>query len=328
MPQPDGTVSRIRGFIEAIQIYLPMDRIVSFDAHPVLRPIEHDSERDLLVHALNQVKAATEQLPRELKLDLTAGQSGPIGLPATQSDVLEQQGFQYHPPAFPAPQPPSDIRFVIANQPESKKALQYEIQKANIYLSQVATRSYVVERYFSIRENRPLGVSENSVGSHGGADAPADQPVKAEAIQAAAVNEQQPDELNQFMSAERNQIVQDMATVLASINQLHMEANGSSLISKIRQVASTLVGTGHSAPREGAGEDTNDVGTTDRPGGPAAEYLNLFVNVLVRLEKTAGTNSERRDFMSTEEEEQELRDWAELKGYRQQYLQSGGLLPA
>ena len=53
-----------------------------------------------------------------------------------------------------------------ANQSaDEKRKTQYEIQKANIYISQLATRSYITERYFSMRDIHSNMESQNQQGS-------------------------------------------------------------------------------------------------------------------------------------------------------------------
>lgn len=113
-----------------------------------------------------------------------------------------------------------------------------------------------------------------------------------------------------MMVNEREVIVQNLVTVLASISQRNMEPNGCSLINKIRQVASTLVD--NNAERKGAA------------AAKAEEYLNGFLNILMKLEKIGA--APKMETMTPQDEEEELRNWSSLKDYQVQFIQNGGFL--
>ena len=78
---------------------------------------------------------------------------------------------------------------------------------------------------------------------------------------------------------------------------------------KIRSIASTLL----DAP--------------DRRKGPfalqAQEYLSAFLKTLMRLERVSPANSESSQ---PEDDEAELRNWANLREYQMKFAQQGGLL--
>jgi len=110
---------------------------------------------------------------------------------------------------------------------------------------------------------------------------------------------------------EREDIVKDLLHVLRSISQINMEPNGGSFINKIRQIASTLLDTPHNRK------------------GPLAvkaeEYLGRFLDILMRLERISpNTCSENGDLAAGEEEE--LRNWADIREYQMKFAQSGGFL--
>ncbi|KAL2163795.1 hypothetical protein VTH06DRAFT_5854 [Thermothelomyces fergusii] len=75
-----------------------------------------------------------------------------------QQQQKQQQQQQQQPPPQQQQQQPqqqqptADYRHKPGAQPERRRLLQYEIQKANIYASQIATRSYYVERYLNLRD--------------------------------------------------------------------------------------------------------------------------------------------------------------------------------
>ncbi|KAK7953847.1 Fungal transcriptional regulatory protein [Apiospora saccharicola] len=223
LPQPEGTMSLITGFNRNINTYLSMNELIGID----------------MCYGQGYYRST----PPELQVD-TAN-------PQAERNVafLDESGFQYCPPAFPATQPAHDVRHAFAEQPSRRRKLQLEIQKANIYASQLATRSYYVERYLNLRDTHRAQshVSERSEG-----DAK--------------------DEVDLMITNERELIVQHLLTVLTTITQRNMEPNGASLVNKIRQVASTLL---------------NDAPERKGPMAmKAEEYLSKFLDIMMKLEKT------------------------------------------
>ena len=78
---------------------------------------------------------------------------------------------------------------------------------------------------------------------------------------------------------------------------------------KIRSIASTLL----DAPDQRKGELATE----------AQDYLSEFLKILVRLERVSPANS---DPDQPDDEEAELRTWADLREYQLKFAQQGGLL--
>ena len=78
---------------------------------------------------------------------------------------------------------------------------------------------------------------------------------------------------------------------------------------KIRSIASTLL----DMPNERKGQLATE----------AEEYLGAFLKTLVRLERVSPANS---DPDGPEDEETELRNWADLREYQMRFAQQGGML--
>ncbi|KAI1494229.1 hypothetical protein F5X96DRAFT_676539 [Biscogniauxia mediterranea] len=276
-PQPEGTISLITGFNKNAQTYMTMNELTGVDMCYGMNFFDWGAQKNILSNALANVKRHADDLPPELQIKVEPAQGNMAG--------LDNAGLQYYPPAFPNAQPANDMRRAFAEEPLRRRQLQLEIQKANIYVSQLATRSYFVERYLSLRDihRSQSNFAENS-----------DDEVK--------------DERDAMLLDERELIVQNLLTVLASISQRNMEPNGQSVINKIRQVASTLL---------------ND--TPERKGpvtAKAEEYLNQFLEILMKLEKSgAGRGT---DTMTSQDEEEELQHWVNLRDYQVQFLASGG----
>ncbi|KAK0713496.1 hypothetical protein B0T26DRAFT_833070 [Lasiosphaeria miniovina] len=316
--QPEGVVSLLTGFNQGIKIYMTMNGLVSIELSYGISTLPFHDQKVMLDECLQAVKQVMDDLPRELTIDLNNALPC-LGLedlpPAIPPDgIFDEHGFQYCPPAYPAHQPPTDIRHAIENNPEHRRLLQYEIQKANIYVSQLATRSYYVERYLNLRdvhrENTRVQTQQaiaSDNGLDGSSNGVSSKSLAAAALQAAA------DSIDTNMSAERELIVQNLLTVLTSISQRNMEPNGGSLINKIRQVASTLI---------------NDAPERKGPVAVKAEEpLSRFVDILMRLEKTGpGNLVAGGGTMTPQDEEQELRNWADLREHQIRFYQGGGYL--
>lgn len=79
---------------------------------------------------------------------------------------------------------------------------------------------------------------------------------------------------------------------------------------KIRSIASTLL----QAPEERKGQLAVQ----------AQEYLGAFLKIIMRLERVSPANS--NDMDQPDDEDAELRVWADLREYQQKFAQHGGIL--
>lgn len=284
--QAEGSVTLLTGFRFGIDIYTTMNGVVSLELAYGMSTLPWADQRLLLRDGLLAAKSIIDNLPPELQLGHPADESNPLA-------AMEESGLQYVPPVWPNTQPPHDVRNIIKNQPMRRRQLQYEIQKANIFVSQLATRSYFVELYFNLRD---VHLSEQQQSLE----------VENTSEEEKAIQDADDKEILEFMSAEREIIVQNLLTVLGSISQRNLEPNGGSLINKIRQVASTLL---NDAPER---------------KGPFAikseEALAQLLDILVKLEKTGPVG----ETMTAEDEEDELRHWADLREYQLRFAANGG----
>ncbi|KAK1752897.1 hypothetical protein QBC47DRAFT_387331 [Echria macrotheca] len=291
--QPEGTVSLLTGFVQCIRIYMTMNTIASLELSYGFTTVPFQDQKTMLSTCLQTVRQVVENMPPELTLP---GLQGMGDFSMAEGDLFGHQ-FQYYPPTYPAHQSDSD-RHVMEAHPEQRRLLQYEIQKANVYASALATRSYFVERYFNLRDAHRTQAAQAYAQENGSTKNPAEQP----------------DAIDHAMNAERELIVQNLVTVLTSISQRNLEPNGASLINKIRQVASTLV---------------NDAPERKGPKAvKAEELLSRFVDILMRLEKGSGgaVTAAGAGTGDLQDEEQELRSWADLREHQMRFFQSGGFI--
>ncbi|KXJ90157.1 hypothetical protein Micbo1qcDRAFT_149003 [Microdochium bolleyi] len=283
LPQPDGLLPLIAGFNRNIRVYTTMNELVGVDMCYGINFFDWSAQKNILFNGLAAVKGSTEDLPPELQVKIEQGQ-------IQDSLGFDKSDLQYHPPAFPLSQPANDVRHAFSQHPMRRRQLQFEIQKANIYASQLATRSYFVERYLNLRDARRAQLNYADSGDH-------------------HQHDEEVDDRDSQVMQERELIVQNLLTVLASINQRNIEPNGGSLVNKIRQVASTLL---NDAP--------------ERKGTMATkveDYLGRFLEILTKLEKTGAPSN--TGSMTPQDEEQELQHWASLRDIQIQLADSGQL---
>lgn len=310
LPQPEGTVSVLTSFVKCIQIYQTMDDLVRIELLQGISACTWEQQKKCLHDSLVKVKSIEQYLPRVLRLDMsnTAPKNVPLA-PPVQGSSNGTSAYQYVPPAYPNTQPNNDVRHLVAANGADKRYLQNEIQKANTYASLLSTRSHYVERYLSLRDvhrnikrAEQARAAEPSIIYRTASDTSSS--LAAAAIRAVAER----DEIDDMFLAEREEIVHNFFTVVTSIEQRNMEPNGGSLIGKIRQVAGTLLGD--PVDRKGRYELQNE------------EYLRVFLEILTRLEKTGtGTTltpgGQASGIMTPDDEEQELRNWADLREQQQ-----------
>lgn len=308
LPQPDGTVSVLTGFVKCIQVYQTMDDLVRIELSHGISAYTWDQQKQYLHSALVQVRQVAQSLPPELKVDMTRLSAEKFPLTSPAEDGTNISTYQYVPAAYPNTQPTHDVRHLFAQDASKKRKVQYEIQKANVYASLLGTRSHYVERYLSLRDvhlaNQRAKAQADASGNivyRTAADFSSSS-LAAAAVQAAA--EQANDSVDDMFLNEREEIVENLFSVLISIDQCNMEPNGGSIIGKIRQVACTLLSD--RPDRKGQYELRNE------------EYLKAFLDILTKLEKT-GTGAaptpvgQDTGTITPQDEEQELRNWADLR---------------
>ncbi|KAM0324629.1 hypothetical protein ACHAQA_008019 [Verticillium albo-atrum] len=290
----NNNVTLLTGFRFGVEIYTTMNAIVSVELVYGMSTLPWPDQRAMLRDALVAAKNIIDRLPSELRLTSQVDQPGFGG-------GFDDGHLQYMPPAYPNSQPANDIRNVIKSNTQRRRHLQYDIQKANILISQLATRSYFVELYFNLRDvylsdpNRSV-IDESTIEGKAAKEA---EDMEAERI-------------FELMTAERELIVQDLLHVLGSIPQRNMEPNGGSLINKVRQVASTLL---------------NDAPERKGPVAVKSEAaLTRLIDILIKLEGLgpghAGNSHEPN--MTPQDEEDEMRLWSSLRDYQLQFADQTG----
>lgn len=291
LQQPEIVVSELTGFNANVRVYTTYNDLATIELlHGVDELADWNRQKRTLENSLQAVKRALERLPSELLLNFQPLDSH-----------IDDQKYPNVAPSLSGPEEVDkyarygfDNRPIDYNRANELRRIQYEIQKANIYASQLGTRSYLVEKYWTLLDAHNRNKSTPSSPGHIG-------PFLDKHTQSF----NQPDMTEQDMANEREEIVKNFLVVLFSINQINMEPNGISFISKVRQIASTLL----DRPRTLKG--TLAV--------RAEEYLRSFLDMLMKLERgdSSGEGVEA-------DEEAELRHWADLRQYQARFAETGG----
>ena len=336
--QPPGLISEIVGFNANVRVFCSYNALSAMElAYGVDEIFDWTRQKRILESCLRGVKTALDTVPQELMLR-PGSRTGSFGSGTYDQDgvyrpqVGDLQGSQIYPE-------------MNGDAIAARRRIQCEIQKANIYASQLGTRSHIVEKYWNLCEahHRHKAATGASPGPPGTA------PTQADATLQAGGGEY--DLSEQDFAAERESTVKDLLSVLGTIKQVDIEPNGASFVSppsslstlhshgvsalfptaqltthpqinKIRQIASTLL----DAPR------TRKSQLSLR----AEEYLGAFLNVLMKLERVipgspgvgmgGGQGLGNVVLGSEEDEDAELRHWADLTDYQGRFAKAGGVL--
>ncbi|KAH8812517.1 hypothetical protein F5884DRAFT_785662 [Xylogone sp. PMI_703] len=331
-PQPPGLISKLTGYNLGIQIYMTCTPLATMElAYGIDEVFDWNRQMRVLGDCLRAVQRTLDAIPEELMLQ-PGSQPGEFAQTSDRARIY---------PEFSA----GDDKKWIPNTMESRLKIQYEIQKANIYASQLGTRSYIVEKYWNFLEVRKRDEMNGGRigGSNGQVTSPGLMSSSLDDLASRSASDNY-EAIETMITNERENIVKDLLAVLGSISQVNMEPNGASFINKIRQIASTLIDTPQNRK------------------GPLAmkadEYLGRFLEVLMRLERvtpmgrktsTAGSTAEGTNLASNtnnanantfvtdakflfhegdpdEVDEEELNSWADLREQQNRFAQMGGFL--
>jgi hypothetical protein len=192
--QPAHTVSRLVGFNANVRVYSSYNPISAWEtAFGAGQIFDWDRQRVVIYECLQKSKLALANVPKELSLYTMEGAN------------LDQE---------------EDVKMAVDHydsEAQGRRHVQYEIQKANIYASQLATRSYLVEKYWSLHSawkmyhpqpHQPTPITSPS-GNEGSDSA---------------------DHINNIMVDERRLVIRDLFVLLQSVNEINMEPNGASVV--------------------------------------------------------------------------------------------------
>ncbi|KAF6234295.1 hypothetical protein HO173_007717 [Letharia columbiana] len=293
--QPPGLVPVITGFNANIRVLSTYNDLAAMElVRGVDNVVDWERQKRALEESLQSVKRMLDGLPGELVLSFRA--------PSPRSRE----------PKYPSPNPESTVGQELAqyatngfdntridfNRPEERRRIQYEIQKANIYTTQLATRLHLVEKYWNLYD------AYNLKKSGGGSSDRASSP----GMIAPILDKYDPSThfstTEQDLAAEREDIVKTFLILLGQINEINTEALGNSFISEINRIARVLL----DAPLVRKGNLAQGSET----------YVRASLAVLEKLDLASPTG----DWLTDEDEVPQL--WATLRGYQASFAQSGG----
>lgn len=228
--QPTGRVSRLVGFNANVRVYSSYNSLLAWEtAFGSGQIFNWEHQRASLWDCLQKAKTALLEVPVELSL------YHPKQAPPRFSGMGEDGSvFDY---------PDDHIN-------QEKRAIQYEIQKANIYASQLCTRSWLVEKYWNLFETYlKYGEAENStatsismVKSEGSLDT-RPEPISEgiSELPTRLTSHAQSDYIGRMMALERKAVIKDLFVLLRTVNELNMEPNGASIVCFILCTSTLLV---------------------------------------------------------------------------------------
>lgn len=262
--QPTGKVSKITGFNYNVRIYRAFHHLTAIEmAVGTDTLFDWDRQRAAIRTALREVKAITKNVPQELALE----KREEYGEWPPRSSDISQYSHLFNGRRNPAA---DQVGLLPADDPNRtspypRQVVAYEMQKANIYGTQLATRSYLVERFWNLYElhEKQRSAISSPQGPHGEVkNQPYSSPTVAFLATGLETRFQPPrsahtpseshgvDDGEQMMAVEREDIVRDMAKLLRTINQVNMEPNGHSFVSIYRPLYAQIL-TSISVTRSG-----------------------------------------------------------------------------
>lgn len=219
--QKEGVVPLLSGFLANVRVYSSYEPLVTAEmAYGAGEIFDWERQKRLLDQSLRNCKSVLENLPPELTVWAAGNQ------PTQPSQSYYPPVPDYMGPRDPALPSPYDTHTSL----EEIRKMQYEIQKANIYVSQLCTRSYIVEKFFNMSEAQKRIQAQQGVSNSPG--------VVATGLDSMLQQSPSSDErMEEDMNKERESIIKDLLFVLQNINQVNMEPNGDSIVSLFASIA-------------------------------------------------------------------------------------------
>lgn len=293
--QPPGLIPTTAGFNASVRVLSTYNDLAAMEfVGGVDNVVDWERQKKVLDASLQSVKRVLDGLPNELVISFQAPP-------------------QSREPKYPSPNPEASVAQELAhyamhgfssaridfNRPEERRRIQYEIQKANIYTNQLATRLYIVEKYWDLYD--AYNISKSGCGTSDRASSPG--------VIAPILDKYDPSNhfstTEQDLAAEREDVVKTFLILLGQIDSVNTEPLGNSFISLINRVARVLL----DAPLSRKGDLAQRSET----------YLRASLSVLEKLDMVSPTG----DWPTDEEEVPRL--WATLGGYQNSFAQSGAL---
>ena len=319
VPQPQGVISMMKGFNNKIKIYSAYDSLATLElAYGVDQIVDWNLQKQMLEHSLYVLKQVMKDLPLELTLE-------------SEYRLGNEHDHEYPSLIRPENYENDDLEGVDLE----RKRIQLEIQKVKIHAHQLATRTYLVEKYWNLHDvhKRQRSVTVSASNSPG---------IFARNLDNLTSNHHGYDNDNvkstrHDMEIEREDVVKDLVYLLTTINPIDMKLNGASFvcvqlsrpsrylsmitsmpmltyplqINQIRQIAAPLL----NAPHTRKGPYALRAGT----------YISAVLSVLTeveRLSSAADGDDEYETMAEGDEHEARQGYWAELTALKARWVDS------
>lgn len=275
--QPVDMPSRLAGFCALIRLCMVWDPLVALENHYNLdRATALPYQTEVLTNGLGRMKEIHAQLPDSLT-------TWPVPNSHSPSVATPSSTYSTHVARTSTSPMASSIL-----DPLLRLETANEVQKANIEITYLSTRSYFVERYYSLLERQQT-----------------DHVHDIEACN--------------WIRGERESIARELLHCTNSVSPIHLEANGGNIAFKIRQIITTLLPDQNDSQKHGMKDDVRLAGDSR-----LAKYLSKFVYILSALERGMNGPMTSPAAEMDQAEEEDLRKWASLREHQREYAKASG----
>jgi len=149
--QPHDVVSKMAGFNANARIYLTHNPLVAMESSYAIDSIfDREKQKRVLMDCYSRVKHALDDTPAPLLVWPIYTSRSPSSTSAkTEVNISTPQEYHSHPTA---PQAHMIFQSALQNSAEECRQIAYEIQKANIHISALSSRSFFLEKYWVLCE--------------------------------------------------------------------------------------------------------------------------------------------------------------------------------
>ncbi|KAL8755358.1 MAG: hypothetical protein Q9199_003708 [Rusavskia elegans] len=278
-PMPEGEISKLAGFNAIMQVYKACADVSAMDVvYGGSQPSDWPHQKMILLRSLESIEGVSGIVPSIFLFRNKAFSNEAARQP---NYPLPTQGYLGHGVLVP----------FQTDGPNEQKKTAIEIQKANLYSAQLATRSYLLQKYLILsdefRANNNPTASPMESGEIAGADDPP-----------AGQNEATSDD---EWTRGRDSLLKDMLNLLQNLDLTYIEPNGLSFTNRVNQARLTLEAT----PSERKSDFHRRV----------EKYLQRLVDFLVNTQRVGPGTAD-----GIGEEELRARQWAEILQPMKSYL--------
>ncbi|KAL8783110.1 MAG: hypothetical protein Q9213_004867 [Squamulea squamosa] len=278
-PMPEGEVSISAGFNGIMQVYKACTDVSAMDVvYGSNELFDWPKQKATLVRSLNSVEGIPGMVPSLFS----------IGSKPSSNDAAQQQNYPLPAPGY------MGLGVLVPFQsdgPNERKKIAIEIQKANLYGAQLATRSYLLQKYLILRDTFEATNDSSNPQTENGESARTNVP--SEGNNQATVTDE--------LAEARDDLIKDMLNLLQNLDLAYIEPNGLSFTNRINQARLTLEAT--------------PLGYKSELHRRAEKYLQGLVDFLVNTQRVGPGAVE-----GIGEEELRARQWAEMLQPMKSYI--------